>query len=156
MPSKKTKVTVRVISRDAKVIGSLVGGCRISIRDALTGETLAQGLHRGGSGDSESIMKRPHARGAIIYGTEDAAAFTADLELAEPRWVEITAQGPLAYPHALQRASKTTWLIPGENVTGEGILLELHGYIVDIMVPESVDVFHSHDPVHLQTSVRLL
>lgn len=156
MKKKKTQVTVRVISCDAKVIGSLVGGCRITIRDVLTGDVLARGLHLGGSGDTDLIMKRPRERGATTYATEGTAVYTADLELSEPTLVEITAEGPLAFPHAAQRASKTTWLIPGQDIGGEGIQLELHGFIVDIMLPESVDVFHSNEEIHLETSVRLL
>ena len=101
-------------------------------------------------------MKQPRIRGAAVYGTEGTAAYRAELALSEPSLVEIIAEGPLAFPQAIQRASKTTWLLPGEHVSGEGILLELHGFIVDIMIPESADVFHSRDTIHLQTSVRLL
>ena len=156
MNSTKTRITVRVVSCDAKVIGSLVGGCRITIRQGITGEILAQGLHLGGSGDTETIMKEPRVRDGVVFGTEGTAAYTAELPLSQPNPVEITAEGPLAFPQAIQRTSKTTWLLPGEHVCGEGILLELHGFIVDIMTPDSVDVFHSNDALHLQTSVRLL
>ncbi|MGH9338441.1 MAG: hypothetical protein ACRD1R_02350 [Acidobacteriota bacterium] len=151
-----TDVTVRIVSCDAKVIGSLVGGCRVTIRHQVSGEVLARGLHLGGSGDTEAIMNQPHRRGALIYGTEGTAAFRTTLPLNEPTPVEITVEGPLAYPQALQRASKTTWLLPGRDIAGEGLLLQLHGFIVDIMTPESVDVFHSSQAVHLQAGVRLL
>lgn len=155
-PTGKTRITVRVNSGDAKVIGSLVGGCRITIRNAVTGALLAQGLHVGGSGDTELIMKQPRRRRATVFGTEGTAAFVADLDLAEPTFVEIVAEGPLAFPQALQRASKTTWLLPAHDIVGEGILFELSGFIVDIMTPASVDVLHSYDPVHLLAGVRLL
>ncbi|MDA2938134.1 hypothetical protein MYX75_07730 [Acidobacteria bacterium AH-259-A15] len=151
-----TEITVRIVSCDAKIIGSLVGGCRITIQHRLTGEVLAQGLHLGGSGDTESIMERPHKRRAVVYGTKGSAAYSAKILLTEPTPVEIIAEGPLAYPQALERASTSTWLIPGESILGEGLILQLHGFIVDIMTPESVDVFHSGDAVHLQASIRLL
>ena len=156
MLSANTRITIRAISCDAKVIGSLVGGCRITVKHQVSGEMLAQGLQLGGSGNTETIMQQPRTRGAAAYGTEGAAAYTAELKLSEPTPVEIIAEGPLAFPQALQRAVLTTWLIPGQDVAGEGFLLELHGFIVDIMTPESVDVLHSRDPVHLQVSVRLL
>ncbi len=156
MRGKKTRVTVRAVSCDAKVIGSLVGGCAIEIKNLITGDILARGLHLGGSGDTETIMRRPRRRGEPVYATEGTAAFVAELELAEPAPVEITAKGPLAYPQAMQRAAKTTWLVPGEDIAGDGIVLELHGFIVDIMQPESIDVLHSNQRVPLQTSVRLL
>lgn len=156
MQGKTTRVKIRVLSCDAKVIGSLVGGCRITMKHSINGEVLARGFHVGGSGDTASIMKRPRVRGENIYDTEGAAAYIAELPLTEPTPVEVIAEGPLAFPQAIQRASKTTWLFPGEDVSGDGLLLELHGFIVDIMTPESVDVFHSHDSVHLKSSVRLL
>ena len=152
----KTRVTVRVVSCDAKIIGSLVGGCRVTIRDYLSGEVLARGLHLGGSGDTDSIMHRPRQRGGTVFATEGAAAYTANLPLKEPTLVEIIAEGPLAYPQAMQHSSTTTWLIPGEGIGGEGVILQLYGFIVEIMTPESVDVLHSGNPVCLQASVRLL
>ena len=42
-----TTVTVRAKSKDAKFIGSHMGGALVVIRDAETGEVLAQGLTRG-------------------------------------------------------------------------------------------------------------
>jgi hypothetical protein len=44
-----TKVLVRAVSRDAKIIGDGVGGARITIRHATSGEVLAQGIQRGPS-----------------------------------------------------------------------------------------------------------
>ena len=151
-----TNITVRVVSCDAKVIGSLVGGCRVTIRHRLSREVLAEGFHGGGSGDTESIMKQPRQRGTTVFATEGAAAYTACLLLTEPTPVEIIAEGPLAYPQALQRASTTTWLIPGKDAPGEGFILQLHGFIVEVMSPASVEVFGPDDPVHLEASVRLL
>lgn len=117
---------------------------------------LARGVQLGGSGDTESIMKQPHPRFGAVYGTEGSACFQAELELAEPTPVEVTAEGPLACPEAIQTASKTTWLIPGRHLDGEGLKLTLHGFIVDIFRPDPARVFHSGDPVHLETSVKLL
>lgn len=135
-----TTVTVRAISRDAKVIGSGVGGARITIRDAATGRVLAEGVQEGGTGDTKKIMTEPHVRGADQYGGEGTAAFVATLDLNAPTPVEIVAEGPLKYPQAIRRASKTLLLVPGQHVTGEGILLEIHGFIIDIQqaTPERV------------------
>jgi hypothetical protein len=47
----------------------------------------------------------------------------------------VTARGPLDYPHAQQRTSKTLLLMPGEHVTGDGIVLTLHGFIVEALRP---------------------
>ena len=43
---KETKVMIRAIARDAKVIGTHVGGARITVRDTATGEILAQWISK--------------------------------------------------------------------------------------------------------------
>jgi hypothetical protein len=132
-----TNVTVRVVSRDAKVIGDGVGGARVTIRDVAGGKTLASGIQHGGTGDTKIIMQEPRQRGAVVYGTEGAAAFRATVYLERPTNVEISAEGPLKYPQAMQRVSTTMLLIPGRHIEGEGVLLEIHGFIVDITKAES-------------------
>ena len=62
-----TDITIRVISSDAKVGSSLVGGCRVTIRNRRSREVLSEGPHQGGSGDTEAIMKQPRQRGAAVY-----------------------------------------------------------------------------------------
>ncbi len=156
MQAQPTKLVVRVISCDAKVIGTLVGGCRVTVKNLETGEVLARGVQLGGSGDTQAIMKDPHPRYGSVYGTGSSACFETELELAEPTLVEVLAEGPLAYPEALQTASKTTWLIPGLHLDGEGLRLTLHGFMVDILEPDRATVFHSGNPVHLETCVKLL
>ncbi len=151
-----TILRVRVVSCDAKIIGSLVGGCRITVRDVATKALLAEGIQVGESGDTKAIMQTPHKRGSIVYDTPGAACFEVALELEQPTLVKISAEGPLAFPHALQSATKTTWMIPGEDVVGEGFVLELNGFIVDILQPHAVDVLHSNEKVYLEAGVRLL
>lgn len=128
-----THITVRAVSRDAKVIGDGVGGARITIREAATGKVLATGMQRGGTGETKRIMQEPRTRGSVVYGTANAASFRATLDLERPTRVEITAEGPLGYPQAVQRVSTTMLLLPGQHIEGEGVLLEIPGYIVDIL-----------------------
>jgi hypothetical protein len=125
---KETRVMIRAIARDAKVIGTHVGGARITVRDTATGEILAQGMQQGGTGDTDVIMKKPHTRGMSVYNTPDASGFLAVLHLDKPTVVEISAEGPLGNAQATQRSSKTLLLVPGEDVLGEGILLEIRLY----------------------------
>ena len=132
---KETKVMIRAIARDAKVIGTHVGGARIIVRDTATGEILAQGIQQGGTGDTDVIMKKPRTRGMAVYSSADASGFLAVLHLEKPTVVEISAEGPLGNAQATQRSSKTLLLVPGEDVLGEGILLEIHGLIVTPLAP---------------------
>ncbi len=152
----KTKVLVRALARDAKILSSHVGGALITIKDMETGKTLAQGVQKGGSGSTELIMKKPQERGAKIYDTEDAAFYLAELELDKPTLVEVTAEGPLAKPHAVQKASRTILLVPGKDVIGEGIILELHGFIVDLLRKDSEALLKPDQPLELEASVTML
>lgn len=126
---------IRAVARDAKVIGTHVGGARITVKDAATGEILAQGMQQGGTGDTDVIMKKPHTRGMAVYGSGDTSGYLAVLHLDKPTVVEVSAEGPLGNAQATQRSSKTLLLIPGEDVLGEGILLEIHGFIVTAVAP---------------------
>jgi len=110
-----TRVMVRVTSHDAKIIGTGVGGARVTIRDVRSGAVLAEGVQEGGTGDTSLIMGA-RERGGAVYDTEGAAGFLAELELSEPTWVEITAEGPLGTPDALRRVTSTTLLVPGRDV----------------------------------------
>jgi hypothetical protein len=132
-----TRVVVRAVAHDAKLVQSPVGGAQIRIADAETGEVLAEGIQRGDSGSTEAIMRQPHERHASIYDTEGAAHFDTTLALERPRRVTVTARGPLDYPDAMQSASITTTLLPGHHVEGDGLVLSLHGFIVEPLTDPS-------------------
>lgn len=136
--AEPTRLVIRAVAADAKVIGTGVGGARITVVDAETGDVLAHGVQRGGTGDTEAIMRRPHARGADVYGGESTAAFTAELALERPTRVRVTVEGPLdAPPASRQSSSATLWMIPGEHVEGEGLVLTLHGFLVEVLRAET-------------------
>jgi hypothetical protein len=128
-------VMIRVIGHDSKVIGTGVGGALVRVVDARTGVTLAEGKQEGGTGDTDRIMS-PQARGATVFDTEGTAGFLAELELSEPTLVNISALGPLGYPQAIHSATKQLLLVPGHHLEGDGVILELHGFIVEILSPE--------------------
>jgi hypothetical protein len=130
-----TKIIVRVISKDSKVIGSGVGGALVRIKNLETGEILAQGKQEGGTGDTDRIMVQPRKRGEVLYGTPDAAFFQAEIPLDRPTQAEIYTEAPLSYPHNIQKGSKTLTLIPGKHILGEGVIIELNGLIVNIPSP---------------------
>lgn len=130
-----TDLLVRVVANDAKVIGSGVGGARVTVRNARTGELLAEGVQEGGTGSTDLIVREPRTRGGTVYDTRGTAGFRATLELQRPTVVEVTAEGPLEYPDAARSASKTLLMVPGEDVVGEGLVLELHGFVVEVLSP---------------------
>jgi len=152
---KETKVMIRAIARDAKVIGTHVGGAKITVRDTATGEILAQGMQQGGTGDTDVIMKKPHTRGMTVYNTPDASGFLAVLHLEKPTVVEISAEGPLGNAQATQRSSKTMLLVPGEDVLGEGILLEIHGFIITPLAPLPDAKIKGGSPFEVRATVTM-
>ncbi|MGE0827530.1 MAG: hypothetical protein AB7G75_34785 [Candidatus Binatia bacterium] len=130
-----THLTVRVKSKDAKFIGTGVGGVLITVKDVLTGEVLATGRTAGGTGDTDRLMKTPITRGTPL-ADKTAASFTVTLELSEPRLIEVTAYGPLANLQAANRVSATQWMVPGKHITaGDAWLMELPGFVVDVLAP---------------------
>ena len=151
-----TRVIVRVVSKDAKVVGSGVGGAFIRIKNVETGEILAEGKQLGGTGDTDRIMVRPHRRGEILYGTPDAAFFQADLLLSKPTQVEIYTEAPLGFPHNIQKGSKTLTLIPGKHILGEGVVIELNGLIVNILNPSSKESLKKGEEVAVRVEIRML
>ena len=152
---KETKVMIRAVARDAKVIGTHVGGARITVRDVATGEILAQGVQQGGTGDTDLIMKKPRTRGMSVYNTPDASGFLAVLHLEKPTVVEVSAEGPLGNAQATQRSSKTLLLVPGEDVLGEGILLEIHGFIVTSLAPLPDAKVKAGSPFEVRATVMM-
>lgn len=150
-----TQVVVRALSNDAKIIQDPVGGARITIENVETGEVLAEGRQTGDSGSTEKIMRQPHERGATIYDVPGAAKYETTVALEAPTRVRITAEGPLDYPQALQTTSKTVTLIPGEDVTGDGITLTLHGFIVEVLSPTAADVAPG-ERVPVRARVRMM
>jgi len=134
--AQNTIVTVRAKARDAKFIGTSIGAAMISIRDAETGELLARGKTEGSTGNTTKIMRTPVSR----YGElsdDNTAAFRAELNLERPRFVTIEALAPYAHKDARVLASVQHWLIPGKNILGDGIVLEIPGFILDIISPRN-------------------
>jgi hypothetical protein len=151
----ETKVMIRAVARDAKVIGTHVGGAKITVKDAATGQILAQGMQQGGTGDTDVIMKKPHTRGMALYNGGDASGFLAVLHLDKPTVVEITAEGPLGNSQATQRSSKTMLLVPGEDVLGDGVLLEIHGFIVTPLAPLADAKLKAGSPFEVRATVTM-
>ena len=148
-----TRIDVHVVARDAKLVGSAVGGARVTIRDAQTGDVLASGVHEGGTGDTGRIMGA-RERNADVFTTPGAAVYSAELALDAPRMLTVEAEGPLAFPQALTHASTSLLVTPGEQLTGDGVVLELWGYIVEVL--DAPDEASAGDTIEVRARVRML
>ena len=154
--AEETRIVVHVLSHDAKMIGSSMGGARVTIRDADTGELLAAGVTRGSTGDTEKLVVEPVRRGVPV-STPDAGRFAAALDLDVPTRIEIRAEGPLAQLQSTVSASRTLWLLPGKHLdAGDGVLLELSGFAVDVLAPPVHTRFSAGEEVEVRANLVML
>lgn len=154
--AEETQLTVRVLSQGAKYIASSMGGARITVSDAETGELLATGTTEGTTGSTRQIMRLKQPRHAPV-ATADAAAFRTTLDLDRPRRVEVEAFGPLAQRQAAQRVSATRWIVPGAHVTaGDAWTLVMPGLVVDVLDPPAHVSFGAKATVELHTNVTMM
>lgn len=155
--AEPTDITVRVVSKDAKFIGTSMGGMRIVLRDADTGEILASGVTSGGTGNTKLLMHENAGRRAKLSDAS-AAKFDATIDIDEPRRIEVDAYGPLGQPQAAHRVTATQWVVPGAHVTGgDGWVLELPGFVVDVLSPPAhVKLPAGTDKVDVRANVVMM
>lgn len=137
MQAEETRLAIRALAGDAKFIGTGMSGMAVTVEDAATGEILDTGVTRGATGNTDRIIRTPRER----YGTfsEDGdAVYVSTLDIDEPRRIRVTVRGPIAQPQALAEASSTRWVLPGKHIeAGDGWLLEVPGFAVDIIAPSA-------------------
>jgi hypothetical protein len=132
--AQTTKLTIRAKAKDAKFIGTGIGGAYVTVKNNLTGELLAKGLTSGASGNTELIMNTPAKRGQAQTDST-TAKFVAAITITEPTFVDITVVAPYNRKNAAITATTQLWLIPGKDIIGEGVILEFPGFILDILAP---------------------
>lgn len=128
--AEPTTITVRGQSRDAKFIGTSMGGVAVKLTDAKTGKLLAEGLTAGGTGDTAKLVTSPKIRGETRAGAEDAG-FTATVEVAAPTLVKLEATGPQGHKGAAITVTSMAWVLPGQPVVGDGWVVEFPGLVVE-------------------------
>lgn len=155
--AKPTEITVRAISKDAKFIGSTMGGVRITLHDVETGELLASGVTAGSTGDTKRLVEQPRKRGTPLSDPK-SAKFTATLDLDRPRLVEVKAHGPLAQRQSAITVSSTQWVVPGKHVTGgDAWMLEMPGFVVDVLAPPAhVKIKGAPQKISLKANVTMM
>ena len=126
----ETRVMIRAKALDAKYIGTSVGGVKVVVEDAETGEILDQGWINGGTGSTKAIIKEPISRGQVMTD-KNTAGFLAKVDISSPRLLRFKVIGPYAFRQSLQEATVTSWVIPGKDILGDGITLTLPGFIID-------------------------
>ena len=130
-----TRIMVRAKARDAKFIGTSMGGAYIRITDSMTGKLLSDGYTTGGTGSTDIIMRQAHARNGRLTNDE-TAGYLATLDIEDPVFITISVLGPVNGPRDQVLASTQIWAIPGKHIEGDGIILEIPGMVVSVLEPQ--------------------
>ncbi len=142
--AEPTNIMVRAKAVDAKFIGTSVGGVKAVIEDAETGEILDQGWINGQTGNTTTLIKNPIKRGEKLTN-DKTAGFLATVDIKTPRLLRFKLIGPYGFRQSLQEASVTSWVIPGKDILGDGIVLNMPGFIVDawtrVLQGGNVDIY---------------
>ncbi len=133
--AQNTKIMVRAKAKDAKFVGSSIGGAQIYIKNAMTDELLAKGVTAGSTGNTKVIMQQAHQRHQRLSDAK-TAGFLANLQLDKPTLLTIEAHSPLQARQARVVSSTQIWAIPNKDILGDGIMLEIPGFIVDVLLPQ--------------------
>ncbi|MCH8873896.1 hypothetical protein IH824_14185, partial [candidate division KSB1 bacterium] len=64
--------------------------------------------------------------------------------------VTIEAQAPMAQKQSLIKSSTQVWLIPGKPIAGDGVIIEVGGFGVDVLMPQT------HESIKLNGSSVLV
>jgi len=155
----ETKVMIRAKARDAKFIGSSLGGAHIIVRNKTNQQILAEGNTTGSTGNTDLIMKNPKTRTTSI-ADEKTAGFMANIDINEPTFVSIEVISPYNLKQAQVVVTTELWLIPGKHILGDGIILEIPGFIIDILKPRTHQYISLKDikdkPFQFQANVVMM
>ncbi|MDR5590727.1 hypothetical protein [Christiangramia sp. SM2212] len=146
---------IRAKAKDAKFIGTSIGGAKILVKDAVTGNILAEGMTAGSTGNTDKIMKQDWKRSEDL-SEDDTAGFNASLDIDKPTFVTIEAYAPVNKKQAEVMSSTQLWVIPGKDITRDGVVLEVPGFVVDILSPQTHERINSTDKIELKANVVMM
>ncbi|MBL7032077.1 MAG: hypothetical protein ISR97_02720 [Nitrospira sp.] len=148
-----TNLVVRAKSKDAKFIGTKMGA-KIVIRDTATGKVLAEGFTSGGTGNTQKIMIEPKTRFGQI--SEGAAKFETSIDIDEPTLITVDVEAPYTYKENTIKNSTQIWLIPGRDIVGEGLVVEVPGFSVNISAPGKAKLVNGEAVIPIQASIVMI
>jgi len=155
LQAQETNIMIRAKAKDAKFIGSSIGGAEILVKNAETQEILAKGFTEGSTGNTEIIMKNPHERKTDLSDKE-TAGFLAKLNIEEPTFITIEATAPINAKQAKVMSSTQLWAIPEKDVLGDGITLEIPGFVVDILSPQRHNAYKENTAIEIKTNIVMM
>jgi hypothetical protein len=150
----QTKLVIRAQSKDAKFVGTKMGGALVVVRDSDTGKVLAEGLTAGGTGDTGKIMIEPRTRFGTI--ADGAAKFETSIDIDEPKLIAIDVSAPYMHKDNMIKSSTQMWAIPGKHITGEGIIVEVPGFSVTAQSYENVKLAGGKARIPVQARIVMI
>ncbi|MCB7480765.1 hypothetical protein [Christiangramia sediminis] len=153
--AQETNVMIRAKAKDAKFIGSSIGGAKILVKDALTGEVMAEGITSGSTGNTDIIMNQDWKRGENL-SDENTAGFNAGLNIKKPKFITIEAYAPVNKKQAEVMSSTQLWVIPGKDIAGDGVVLDIPGFVVDILSPQTHERIASSENIELKANIVMM
>jgi hypothetical protein len=72
---------------------------------------------------------------------QGAAKFETVIDIDEPRLLTIEVSAPLSHPQATVMGTIQVWLIPGKHIVGDGVVVEIPGFVVDLLSPGKNESF---------------
>ncbi len=150
-----TKLIVRAKSKDAKFVGTSMGGAHIVIKDSETGKVLAEGLTAGGTGNTQRIMVAPHMRFGKLSDSS-TAKFETVLEIDEPILLTIDVEAPYGFKPDTVKISTQIWLIPGKHITGDGVIVEVPGFSIYTQTAKEVKLTGNKADIPIQARIVMI
>ncbi len=132
LSAQETSIMIRVKAKDAKFIGSSMGGSKIIVKENVSGRILAEGYTSGSTGNTDRIMNDPISRYTQL-SDDQTAGFMAKLIIEKPVFVTVSAYAPIDNS---VKSETQLWLIPGKDITGDGLILEIPGFKIDVLTPQ--------------------
>jgi hypothetical protein len=150
----QTDIVIRAKSKDAKFVGTKMGGALVVVKDSETGKVLAKGLTTGGTGNTGKIMIEPKTRFGHI--ADGSAKFDATIDINEPTLITINVEAPYMHKDNMIKSSTQMWLIPGKDIIGEGIIIEVPGFSVDAQAPEDVKLLNNKAVIPIKARIVMI
>jgi hypothetical protein len=150
----QTKLVIRAKSKDAKFVGSKMGGAKVVITNSDTGKVLAEGLTAGSTGNTQKIMIEPKTRFGRI--AEGAAGYETSIDIDEPTLITIDVSAPYVFRDNMIKSSTQMWLIPGKDITGEGVIIEVPGFSIDAGSVEQAQLADNRAVIPIQARIVMI
>jgi hypothetical protein len=102
---------------------------------------------------------KPEGLKPVIYESKaDSASFETTLNITKPTRILVEVHGPLAPAQATASASASVLVFPGQDMTGDGIVLELRGLIVDSpsLKDKEIKISEAKDGITVPFFMRML